>query len=241
MRIGVVCEGPTDYYAISNFLGASLRKIGIEAFFISIQPELDNTQPAAGWGNVFVWLDRYPPLARIQKFFNGGLFAGDLAEEPYSCILIQLDSDILGEPSFASNVFERYGHIVVVPVSTSDRATEIRNVIRASARFAEMTENDVKRHVIAPAVESTEAWCVAAFTAIPANCGTLRGQTLTDQFMQALERSEGRPAAPSYASINKDVGRRMRFCERHAGNHQRIADCCEEFKVIRDELVGLNS
>ena len=51
MRVGVVCEGPTDWHAIVCFLEASLTDRGIAPVFVEIQPEMDKTNRAnGGWG-----------------------------------------------------------------------------------------------------------------------------------------------------------------------------------------------
>ncbi|MCK4712560.1 MAG: hypothetical protein KAT26_06735, partial [Marinosulfonomonas sp.] len=75
MRIGVVCEGPTDFIAIKEFLGASLAKRHINSTFISIQPDPDNTL-GDGWTRVFYWLENNLPQSRIKSYFDGGLFGG---------------------------------------------------------------------------------------------------------------------------------------------------------------------
>ena len=48
MRVGVVCEGPTDFFAIESFFGHALKNDQIDAEFERIQPTLDNTNPEGG-------------------------------------------------------------------------------------------------------------------------------------------------------------------------------------------------
>lgn len=240
MRIGIVCEGPTDFHAIEHFFGNSLANAGVEAKFVPIQPEMDNTQPTAGWGNVLLWLQRNLPQYRITNFFGGGLFGGGLSKEPLNCILMQLDTDILGEGSFGNYVSDTYGYVVNVPISAIDRANEIRHILRLAGRFSDMTLVDIQRHVLAPAVESTESWCVAAFEMPTRNVENLSGQTLIDAFMSALETSESRPANVPYVNICKDVERRKRFCKQHSGGGVRVRQGANEFNAVHQELVALS-
>ncbi len=237
MKIGVVCEGITDFHAISCFFGKSLEQLGILTEFVALQPEIDNTQPEAGWGNVFYWFKRNPWMGRIQKYFEGGLFGGELTQHPYSCILVHLDTDILGEAGFNSYVLQTYGHTVCAPALPDARASEIRTILRLAAEFNAMTAIDTTRHVLAPAVESTEAWCIAAFHPQPDSFEQLSGRLLIDRFMAALETVEGRVPTPPYATINKDTKRRKRLCEELALSHERIATSCEQYKTILTDLV----
>lgn len=67
MRVGAVCEGPTDYYAIESFFRQALwEDNGIKAEFVPIQPEMDSIIPEGGWGRVLGWLNNNNPEYRIQ-------------------------------------------------------------------------------------------------------------------------------------------------------------------------------
>lgn len=239
MRIGVVCEGPTDFHAIVSFFGHSLQSDGIAADFIPLQPKLDNTSAEGGWGNVLLWLINNPPASRVQQYFGGGLFEGGLGFDPLSCLLIHLDSDILSDGPFCEFVQTKFQKDVANPVAAGQRANEITSIICKAARLAEMSNADKERHVLAPAVESTEAWCVAAFTMPPDDFESLASQQLTDAFMCALERSEGNEASPPYAKINKSTKRRKRFCERHAASSDRVLRSCAQFRSTYETLTAL--
>jgi hypothetical protein len=239
MRIGVVCEGPTDYHAISLFFQAALFSYGINAHFLPIQPVMDNTNPVAGWGNVLLWLKNKPPSSRVQQYFAGGLFGGPLSMEPLNCIILHLDSDILADASFCTYVSDTYGYVVANPPASNDRADQIRHVLSLAANFDQLTNGDKSRHVFAVAVEATEAWCVAAFKMPIENTETLVGQALIDEFMSALERSEGNDPNPPYARINKSVKRRKRFCQTHHANYDRVVQGCDQFSQTLQRLLSL--
>ncbi len=236
MRVGVVCEGPTDFLAIESFFGHALKNDEIDAQFVRIQPEADNMNSGGGWTNVLLWLNSNSLAYRIKNYFGGGLFEEPLGEPLLDAILIQLDSDILGEPSFANYVSNKYELDIGNPGDAQERADEIRRVIRSAAKFDDMTEHDVELHILAPAVESTEAWCVAAFKTPTPNCELLKGQNLKDEFMSALERSEGRVPSPPYSRMDKDQKRRKEFLAIHAQGFARVRDGCQQFDQAYQQL-----
>ena len=175
---------------------------GIAVDFVPLQPEPDATSQG-GWGHVLLWLKDHPPENRIQLFFTEGLFGGGLARVPFDGILVQLDSDILGDDGFGAYVKEQFDYTVANPPAAEQRAKEVRHILSKAARFEEMTQADVSRHVLAPAVESTETWCVAGFSRVPSDFESLSGQVLVDEFMHALMTSEGRPLSPRYRQDTK--------------------------------------
>ena len=251
MRIGVVCEGQTDFIAIEAFLGHSLKHHGITAEFEAIQPEMDNSSPA-GWGHVLMWLVNNPPRTRVLKLFGGGLFGGNLARPPLDCLLIHLDTDILGHDSFNKYIKKKFGYTANSPTEPIDRGQEISDVLKLAWREQDITDADNDRHVPAMSVESTENWCVAAFSAqpddfellsaqhLPDHFELLSGQHLVDCFMSALEKSEGRHPNTPYAEIDKNIPRRRKFCKKHAHNSRRVSSGCHHFKIILEKLMFLN-
>lgn len=154
-------------------------------------------------------------------------------------MLFQLDSDILGEHSFSKYNLTNYKHTVKAPIEPAQRSQEIRTILSLAAQIAEMTVADVNRHVFAPAVESTETWCIAAFSAQANDFESLTGQNLIDEFMSALEITEGKAAAPPYAAINKAIKRREPFCNSLAGSSQRIVASCESFRQAQNQLQSI--
>ena len=185
---------------------------------------------------MLLWFQRNPPEARIANLFGGGMFGGNLAVPSMDCLLIHLDSDVLEDTSFQKHVMRTYGHAVVSHPEPEDRAKEIKKVLRQAWQESDMSHADKRRHVAAPAVESTEAWCVAAFSSQPENFERLSGSALTDRFMSALATTEGRTRQQSYTNIDKDVTRRERFCEEHAKSSDRVAEGCFHFKQALERL-----
>jgi hypothetical protein len=240
MKIGVVCEGPTDYPAITHFYSHALQERNITAQFQPLYPELDRTRPQGGWANVLMWLRNNPPATRINRYFGGGLFGGALATEPFDAIIIHLDADILPNDSFKKFVKENYAFEVLDTNDPTVRAKQISDLISISARLVEMSNSDAAKHVAAPAVESTETWCVAAFSMPPQNFEEIRGRNLVNAFMRALEKSEGRTPLIDYENIDKSHHRRIRFCKLHAINSVRVVNGCPSFANSLEKLVSLH-
>lgn len=237
MKVGIVCEGPTDFFAIKEFFGAAMKGKGVDCKLFPIQPDIDNTRPEGGWTQVMSWLDKNPPRSRVLKYFGPGLFKTSI--DTCDAILIQIDTDILDEPSFINYMNAHFSCSINVCKGAAARADEVRRVLWMAACLDELTEADQYKHVLAPAVESTENWCVAAFVLPTTDFETLSGQALVDAFMSSLLRYEGQTPTPPYSQIDKTVRRRERFCRDHAGFHGRVAKGCQQFQRAQDQLVEL--
>lgn len=223
IRIGVICEGGTDYVAIKSFFGSALNRKGFEAVFIQIQPEPGRTDDA-GWTRVILWLDQNPPISRVATYLSGGLFAGGLNAKQCDILLIQMDSDILGDSAFDGFMRNR-GVTYRVPDVPAERGEEVRRLLSFFGNFGDLVEVDLKKHIVVPAVESTETWCVAAFSRVNFDPEELREQNLWDAFCECLLRSEGRPTNPPYGVPDKNIRRRESYCKRHAGSRFLEAQC----------------
>lgn len=228
MLIGVICEGPTDFPAIEHFFGHALRAEGIQASFKSLHPRVDRTRPEGGWGNVLLWLANHGPDERIQRFFNGGLFDSP-ASDVCDVLLIQLDTDVVMEGSFQSYVLSTFGHTIEPTSEPRGRAAQLALILRHALRWGEMSATDAARHVICPAVDATESWCVAAFDRRCRDAEVLQGADLTSAFMKALERFEGKTPEESYANCSKDPKRRERYCAEHGRFWGRVVRSCPHF------------
>ena len=238
MRVGVVCEGPTDWHAIVCFLKASLNGRGITPTFVDIHPERDKTNPTdGGWGAVLNWLMGNPPKSRILRYFNGGLFADDLSAKRCDVMVFQMDADILSDRSFQDWVTRHLGYEVVDSGDPMQRGSEIRSIIEIAGAFVELSIRELQRHIPAPAVESTEAWCVASFRALPGDPELLRGPDLCLEFMNALHRSESRPVQ-QFAHIDKQPDRRRRYCGKHSAGFERLEAQCLHYRELVDSICG---
>lgn len=238
MRIGVVCEGSTDYIAIKAFFGHALLQHGIASEIIPLQPS-EATTSRGGWGRVLKWLEKNDPNKRSFDWFDGGPFGGNLALEPLDCLLIHLDADILGKESFSSRVKNELDYTVLAPAEPSDRAEQIRKVLQLAWRNDELTNDLRKLHVPAPAVESSETWCLAAYSEDQEDFERITGQDLIDRFMSVLEKSEGKSVKDSYAKIEKNTKRRQKFCDLYAIKSIRVVAGCAQFEKVLNHLLDI--
>ena len=237
MRIGVICEGPTDEPAITNFLRASLNDRGITPVFVAIQPENDRTKPTIGnWHAVLNWLLNNSPESRIKNYLSGGLFDDVLSEKRCDVLVFQMDSDILSECGFQNWTRKTLGYDVTDSSDPIQRGNEIRSIIGIAGRFKTLSDDESTRHIPAPAVESTETWCVAAVRTLSDDPERLKGTYLCQEFMTALHRSEARVIQP-FTQIDKTPGRRSRFCKKHAAGGFRLVETqCRHYRELVKSL-----
>ena len=240
IRVGVICEGPTDAVAIRYFVHESLRHRGIEAEFVNVQPEPDRTSDG-GWGNVLLWLENNPPKSRLSAYLGIGLFDGDRSAKTCDVLIFHIDSDILDDFAFATYMQRRFSFAVPQPIDDPiSRGAVARSVLKLAGDFDSLAAVDREHHIEAPAVESTEAWCVAAFAHLGKDPERLRNEELRDAFMTVLHRSEQRPVPEYHANVDKHVGRRRGFCRRHATTgFSRLENQCHHYRQIVNTLVEL--
>ncbi len=236
VRIGVICEGPTDFHAIRCFMGLALEKFKIKADFIDIQPDMGRTFPEGGWGNIECWLKRNSPEDRIKIYLE----KHPLTAFSKSCdmFLIQMDSDVIDDHKFQKRMVDKYNVKIPGSIQPDCRGRIITKILKIWSDVENLTEIDIRRHIFAPAVESTEAWCVAAFNGKWKEPEILRGADLVQAFMETLEQSEGLPVK-KYTNIDKSINRRSAFCERHKNGYNRVISLCPHFRDAVDKIHGV--
>ena len=235
VRIGVVTEGPTDTHATITFLKSSLEDRGLETHFVKLQPDMDRTKPVGGWGMVVNWLKTNPPEVRVKSYLGGGLFDNEMSAKRCDAIVVQMDSDILSDEPFRNRMRKCIGREVRDPETPIDRGREICTILEVVGRVSELTQVDREKHMVMAAVESTETWCIAAFSMWDDNPELLRGDVLRDRFMDVLHESEGRPMR-AVARIDKSPGRRLKFCGKYAASYGSLEQQCHHFKELVEKL-----
>lgn len=239
MRIGVVCEGPTDYLAIRYFIGQALKQKGYDVDFVDLQPDMDATQLQAGWGNVERWLNQTTPLQRCKRYFTGGLFESELDTKACDLMIIQMDCDHIGEASFKKFNAEKYGIGFPESDDISHEWDFAESILNIWCGLANLTAVDVRRHIVSPAQQSTESWCIAAVRNGRENPDALRGQAMIDEFMRILHESEGRIfQRGSFAEVDKSVRRRRAFCEKNAPKCYPAIEASVSFRKAVERLVS---
>ena len=171
-----------------------------------------------------------------MTYFHGGLFDDDMSAKRCDVMVFQLDTDILSDLGFQSRMNEHYDYSVANLPDPVERGMEITELIEIAGGFAALTIADLRRHLPAPAVESTETWCVAAVRQLSVNPETLSGIALCREFMTALHRFENRPLE-DFVQIDKDPARRLPFCENHSVGFARLENQCHHYRNLVDALV----
>jgi len=234
--IGVVCEGPTDFLAIRSFLGQSLAVDGVNATFIPLQPNPDEGQQDGGWTKVYTWLTNIEPEVRARKYFKG-LFSGNLDAKKCDIILIHLDADIINDPAFRKLAAKDETVKALDLGKPEARGRFIGASIHLWAGMKSLCNADRSRHVIAPAVECIETWCIAACKFFPddEDVELLREAELANHFMEVLHEVERRPIVMS-RSVDKNVERREKFHQKVNLPGGRMRSDCFHYVKLCDRL-----
>lgn len=222
MKIGVVCEGVTDYIAIKHYVGKALHDKGVASDFVALQPTPDNTS-GGGWPQVLTWLLANPPASR-KPFFERGLFANSSRLSGLDFLLIQLDTDILPEQGFR-NFVGSHGYIVGNPVTIFEKGAEVSEILLHFAVISLVEDHLKDRHIAAPIAESSETWCIAVDEEFTGSPEELVGQDLIDAFGAALARFNKQPIRAGYKNINKTAKSRDRYCEGTLQNIHLLGRC----------------
>jgi hypothetical protein len=211
LRIGVVCEGQTDFVAIKIFLEDEFLRQGRNVIFDMIQPAYDNSLPS-GWPQVLLWIENNELSFRSALYLKGdSLFAIEDEESKYDALLFQIDSDIIGEAGFEAFIKKR--NLSYAPPHTNvDRGNVIRHVLLSIGGHASDAVSLSHKEVMAPTVESSEAWLLAAEN-VAGHPESLIGQPLIDAFGALVARSSGQAPKASYTNINKATKTRKRICK----------------------------
>lgn len=214
IRIGVICEGQTDFVAIKIFLERELVRLGKHVTFDMIQPAYDNSLPS-GWPQVLLWLEGNELPFRSALYLKGeSLFEIEDEEAKFDALLFQIDSDIIGHSSFETFIRKR-AISYAPPKNNIDRGNVIRHVLLSIGGHASDAASLSHKEVMAPIVESSEAWILAAEN-VASNPEYLIGQPLINAFGALVARSSGQAPKANYSNINKTTKTRKRICNQIA-------------------------
>ena len=222
MKIGVVCEGETDFYAIKYYVGEELKKKGVDANFVLLQPAADESS-GGGWGNVLLWLLNNPPASR-NKFFARGLFSLSKEKTDIDVILMHLDTDVLMDVGFL-NYVQKHGCILNPVTTTKDKSIEISKILSVFSDVNGVQVSLKSKYIYAPIAESSESWCISAEGGYHGNSEHLSGQALVDAFGAALARVSGNPVNATYSKINKNKSSRENFCSKTSSSSNKVMNC----------------
>jgi hypothetical protein len=231
MRIGVVCEGPTDFVALNSFLTRSLQNRGKNVTLVDVQPELDasSVSSGGGWPNALLWILRNPLPARKTSYLGVGLFGENLSAKKCDLLLIFLDSDVLDDRSFADYVRRHVSCSVNNPIDPDKRFEEVQSILLSFCGFGSVLEAIDAKHLLGAAVESSEAWCVAVRDPKVSNVETLNKDRILAEFITRLCEFDSGSPRPEHA---KRVTRRKSYCDHHVSEVDRLESNCASYMRI---------
>lgn len=238
VRIGIVAEGPSDLVVIRTLLGKYFQIKGIpnvELSFVNLQPHIDNTSKSGysegGWLMVYKWCLANPPQLRNSIFFEKPIFAGDMDAFHVAGIVVHIDADICSE---LSDLFPGK-ELPANPCAPEIRGEYVKSAL-ASWLWSDGGEID-GRHILCPAVESTEAWLVAGLSD-EANPEAIEDvQRLLAQLDYSVVK--GKVPPEKIKKPNKKIENYRNIAAVASIEVERIAERCKHFRDVATQLVEL--
>lgn len=235
VEIGVVAEGPSDLVVIQRLFGEYFRKHGLpnaELHFKNLQPYIDNTSKSGysegGWLMVYKWCISHPPDLRSSTFFQKGIFADDMDEFQVSGIVVHMDADICEE-------LEQIYPEGNTPTTTCP--ADLRGGYVAEALTSWLWPNgEAKddRHILCPAVESTEAWLVSGLSD-EANPEELKDvQKILAELDYLVVKGKNPPA--NIKKPNKRVSNYEKITDIASIEIDRVVERCKHFQRVAIEI-----
>ncbi|WP_321342237.1 hypothetical protein [Breoghania sp.] len=212
MKVGVICEGPTDFIVMKSFFTKDLSEHFQEIEFFLIQPALDNTLPG-GWSQVLYWLENNPPENRTALYRRGqSLFLNEEDDKKFDALLFQMDTDIIGENGFEKFCSDR-GLAPQNPCAPKERANFIRGVLISLAAYETIDDAISSGETPIAIVEACETWIVAAGTEGGGDAEKLLPADTCNRFGRILAKTIGERPQKKYAKINKSPKTREKLCK----------------------------
>lgn len=237
LRIGLICEGVTDYVIFEKLVGDIARKAGTPVSFKRFHPAQDATSgrvESGGWLTVFQWCIRNTPERRRSIFNVGSLFQAAVA--PCDMLLIHLDTDICER--LAGSELEVLQH---VPPNDYDltsaigRGNFIRAVIAHWLQLHTVDEAFRAKHIPAPAVECSEAWLIASRVDVvsPEN-----DRTIMERFIKIVCDTLRQREPETTSSFKKTSNRYGRFIQRSEPDAILVRQKCHHFNDLCTVIFG---
>lgn len=231
-RVGVVCEGATDFIAIKTYMQNCLANSGLATKFISLQPDMDATRQDGGWTKIATWLSQDTIEQRKIRYLSKGLFANQMDPKACDAILLQIDADVYSEQDFVNFNLKYFEHVVPTTNSIVDRR---KNLISVLFNWSGVTNQVSDQYIPCIAIQATENWCIAAHKSYIGDLEELSGQDLTDQFLDCMKAVLDFPIRPSEEKM-KDQGRRERYCAATVNGSGGAYIQCSGYRAAIEDL-----
>ncbi len=240
IKIGIVAEGGSDSIVIQGLLRSYIKKSGAfpdcELKFLNLQPYIDNTSRSrfseGGWMQVFKWCISNPPQERRVAYLGDGLFSDGMDAFNCSALVIHMDADICDKIGDKTTV-------TPVPQKTHVPATRGRFIADVLNEWLwPPGEVSDQKHLISPAVESTEAWLVAGLSEednLPESDHDIQ-KRLAELDHIVIRNS---PVPKDLKKPKKSFVNYMKITNFASDNIDRILLKCPHFKAMVDQVAQI--
>ncbi|MBF0462746.1 MAG: hypothetical protein HQL87_15310 [Magnetococcales bacterium] len=220
--IGLVTEGPTDQVVIEHLLRRYAQSQNIEGDWTcrELQP-LPPSQALGGnkrgWTQVRQWCLEHP-----RGWPPRPLFASNMDTDYCDRVIIHLDADLLDKDPGNRSLRLPGTEMPSRTATPAERGNFLRNLLH-SWLCQEGETLDLRRTVLAPAVEAIETWLVAGL------CDDAEPESNHDVALRLGE-------CDSLAKSEKSVDNYQRLAE-HAGKQiHRITERCPHFRTLAEAV-----
>jgi hypothetical protein len=238
MRVGIVCEGATDFITTSSFLTHSMLRRGLHIDFIDLQPGLDKTSEMnSGWSNALLWLERNPLKSRKNNILGSGLFSGSLSWKKCDVILIQLDCDCREDEGF--HIFLKKRSVNLKNLQQHDKICE--DLTEALLRLSELNQEQCadERHIICCVTHNSESWCIAALSdTADRPVEQIDLSETSEIYLNSVSNYPISEAIPVSRRV-KDRNLRTQFCNDNKSLSERVEARSETYRTLVDQACAL--
>lgn len=237
IRVGVVAEGPSDCVVLDQLLSGYFSRTlpaVVALKFKNVQPYVDNTSNSGysegGWEQVYKWCLSNPPGERENAFFGPPLFADDMDDMQCDVLMVHMDADICGAIGSKSSI---------TPIPSEGSLPAVRGKFISDTVQAWLWPDgigDQSRHIIVPAVESTEAWLVAGLSnedSDPENDHDIERRLAELDYLLVKVR----PVPKGIKKPNKSAANYAAIARHAVKNVMRIAARCDHFRSAVDKIM----
>ncbi|MCD6588466.1 MAG: hypothetical protein J7K88_07940 [Candidatus Fermentibacteraceae bacterium] len=221
LRIGIVCEGPTDFIVIQAALNAVISK-DFTATLLQPEDTPKSKKLGTGWCGVFKW-------CRDNLFSEN--YQVIVLRKTFHAVIIHLDADV-AEKRFSDCGLDSPGLPCVSPCPPSgDTVKKLKNLLKS---WMPGNPLDNRTVICIPSV-CTEAWVVTALY------GKLNPDILTE--IECNETVEnylaGKPARERLiipSTLKKRTERYRASAVKISNNWDMVTEHCSEAKKFEDDI-----
>lgn len=235
IRLGIVCEGPSDYTILQWAIKAALELQGHTSEFHPIHPIRDKTSGTfhdGGWHQVYKWCVRNHVNDR-RRFFGAGLFDDEDAIA-VDLLLVHIDCDV--HAIFSTG--NRWKRITAIDPSdypsTSEGILNFGSDLLTDWLFDDSELRDMS--LTSPTVMESEAWVLAG----------LRWHNSPEsldepkkEFAKSWSAENGKLFQPNTRKLTNHIEAINSVTSSSVPDTENIRDTCAAFVSIVDKIAAL--